>query len=134
MFNVNDMLRSIIYIVLTAILPILVQYIVKFINMKVDELSVNIKSEKAKMYINAIVDAISIAVVSVNQTYVDSLKQDGKFDEESAFAAKNLAMMRAKELISKDTEKFIEMMYGDFDKYLENAIESYVRREKLTVD
>lgn len=134
MFNVNDMLRSIIYIVLTAILPILVQYIVKFINMKVDELSVNIKSEKAKMYINAIVDAISIAVVSVNQTYVDSLKQDGKFDEESAYAAKNLAMMRAKELISKDTEKFIEMMYGDFDKYLENAIESYVRREKLTVD
>ena len=134
MFNVNDMLRSIIYIVLTAILPILVQYIVKFINMKVDELSVNIKSEKAKMYINAIVDAISIAVVSVNQTYVDSLKQDGKFDEESAYAAKNLAMMRAKELISNDTEKFIEMMYGDFDKYLENAIESYVRREKLTVD
>ena len=134
MFNVNDMLRSIIYIVLTAILPILVQYIVKFINMKVDELSVNIKNEKAKMYINAVVDAISIAVVSVNQTYVDSLKQDGKFDEESAFAAKNLAIMRAKELISNDTEKFIEMMYGDFDKYLENAIESYVRREKLNIN
>ena len=134
MFNVNDMLRSIIYIVLTAILPILVQYIVKYINMKVDELSVNIKNEKAKMYINAVVDAISIAVVSVNQTYVDSLKQDGKFDETSAFAAKSLAMMRAKELISKDTEKFINMMYGDFDKYLDNAIESYVRQAKLTVN
>lgn len=134
MFNVNDMLRSIIYIVLTAIMPILVQYIVKYINMKVDELSVNIKNEKAKMYINAVVDAISIAVVSVNQTYVDSLKQDGKFDETSAFAAKSLAMTRAKELISKDTEKFIDMMYGDFDKYLDNAIESYVRQAKLTVN
>lgn len=132
MSNINDILRSIIYIVLTGILPIIVPYIIKLLNAKVDELTENIESEKAKRYINAIVDAISIAVTSVNQTYVDSLKHDGKFNEESAFTAKKLAIEKAQELISNDSKEFIEMLYGDFDIYLENAIESYVRQEKLT--
>lgn len=132
MYGINDVLRNIIYIVLTAILPILVPYIIKLLNAKTDELTANIENEKAKRYINAIVDAISIAVTSVNQTYVDSLKFAGTFDEESASVAKRLAIQKAKDLITADSKQFIEMAYGDFDKYLEDAIESYVRQEKLS--
>lgn len=90
------------------------------------------RTKKAKRYIDVIVDAISIAVTSVNQTYVDSLKEAGTFDEESASVAKRLAIQKAKDLITADSKRFIEMVYGDFDKYLENAIESYVRQEKLS--
>lgn len=131
MSNLNEILKSIVYIVITGILPIIVPYIIKVLNAKVDELTANIESEKAKRYIDVVVDAISIAVTSVNQTYVDSLKQAGKFDEESAFTAKKLAMEKAKDLISTDSKQFIEFAYGDFDKYLENAIESYVRQAKI---
>lgn len=127
----NETLQSIIYIVLTAILPIVVNYIAKICNAKVAELTANVESEQARKYIDAAVDAISIAVTAVNQTYVDSLKADGKFDEAAATTAKNLALEKAKELISADSKKFIEMMYSDFDKYLENAIEAYVRESKL---
>ena len=132
MSNLNDILKSIIYIIITGILPIIVPYIIKLLNAKVDELTANIESEKAKRYIDIIVDAISIAVTSVNQTYVDSLKHAGKFDDESALTAKKLAIQKAKDLITADSKQFIEMAYGDFDKYLENAIESYVRQEKLS--
>lgn len=131
MYNLNEILKNIVYIVITGILPIIVPYIIKLLNAKVDELTTNIESEKAKRYINIIVDAISIAVTSVNQTYVDSLKQAGKFDDESAFTAKKLAMEKARDLISADSKHFIELAYGDFDKYLENAIESYVRQSKI---
>lgn len=131
MYNLNEILKSIVYIVITGILPIIVPYIIKLLNAKVDELTANIESEKAKRYIDIIVDAISIAVTSVNQTYVDSLKQAGKFDDESAFTAKKLAMEKARDLISTDSKHFIELAYGDFDKYLENAIESYVRQSKI---
>lgn len=131
MYNLNEILKSIVYIVITGILPIIVPYIIKVLNAKVDELTANIESEKAKRYIDIIVDAISIAVTSVNQTYVDSLKQAGKFDDESAFTAKKLAMEKARDLISADSKHFIELAYGDFDKYLENAIESYVRQSKI---
>ena len=132
MSNLNDILKSIIYIIITSILPIIVPYIIKLLNAKIDELTANIENEKAKRYIDVIVDAISIAVTSVNQTYVDSLKESGTFDEESASVAKRLAMQKAKDLITADSKQFIEMAYGDFDKYLENAIESYVRQEKLS--
>lgn len=131
MYNLNEILKNIVYIVITGILPIIVPYIIKLLNAKVDELTANIESEKAKRYIDIIVDAISIAVTSVNQTYVDSLKQAGKFDDESAFTAKKLAMEKARDLISEDSKHFIELAYGDFDKYLENAIESYVRQSKI---
>ena len=131
MYNLNEILKNIVYIVITGILPIIVPYIIKLLNAKVDELTANIESEKAKRYIDIIVDAISIAVTSVNQTYVDSLKQAGKFDDESAFTAKKLAMEKARDLISADSKHFIELAYGDFDKYLENAIESYVRQSKI---
>lgn len=131
MYNLNEILKNIVYIVITGILPIIVPYIIKLLNAKVDELTTNIESEKAKRYIDIIVDAISIAVTSVNQTYVDSLKQAGKFDDESAFTAKKLAMEKARDLISADSKHFIELAYGDFDKYLENAIESYVRQSKI---
>ena len=131
MYNLNEILKSIVYIVITGILPIIVPYIIKLLNAKVDELTANIESEKAKRYIDIIVDAISIAVTSVNQTYVDSLKQAGKFDDESALKAKKLAMEKARDLISADSKHFIELAYGDFDKYLENAIESYVRQSKI---
>lgn len=132
MSSLNDILKSIIYIIITSILPILVRYIIKLINAKIDELTANIENEKAKRYIDVIVDAISIAVTSVNQTYVDSLKFAGTFDEESASIAKKLAIQKAKDLITADSKQFIEMAYGDFDKYLEDAIESYVRQEKLS--
>lgn len=132
MSNLNDILKSIIYIIITSILPIIVPYIIKLLNAKIDELTANIENEKAKRYIDVIVDAISIAVTSVNQTYVDSLKEAGTFDEESASIAKRFAMQKAKDLITADSKQFIEMAYGDFDKYLENAIESYVRQEKLS--
>lgn len=131
MYNLNEILKSIVYIVITGILPIIVPYIIKLLNAKVDGLTANIESEKAKRYIDIIVDAISIAVTSVNQTYVDSLKQAGKFDDESAITAKKLAMEKARDLISADSKHFIELAYGDFDKYLENAIESYVRQSKI---
>ena len=132
MSNLNDILKSIIYIIITGILPIIVPYIIKLFNAKIDELTANIENEKAKRYIDVIVDAISIAVTSVNQTYVDSLKEAGTFDKESASVAKRLAIQKAKDLITADSKQFIEMAYGDFDKYLEDAIESYVRQEKLS--
>ena len=61
MSNLNDILKSIIYIIITGILPIIVPYIIKLFNAKIDELTANIENEKAKRYIDIIVDAISIA-------------------------------------------------------------------------
>lgn len=130
MQDFNQLIQSIAYIVITAILPIVVNYGVKFVDAKITELTATVENETARKYIDAAVDAIGIAVTVVNQTYVDSLKSAGQFDSNSAITAKNLALEKAKELISEDSKNFITMMYGDFDNYLDNAIEAYVRRMK----
>ena len=134
MGNVTEVLRSVVYIVLTAIMPILLKYLIKLFDAKVDELSVKIKNERIKRYVNAVTDAIEIAVSSVSQTYVDALKENGDFDAESQEYAKNRAIEIAKKLITNDSRYIINMIYGDFDEYLSNAIEAYVRDSKLVVE
>ena len=50
------------------------------------------ENDQLVKYIDAATDAISKAVLTVNQTYVDSLKKQGKFDEEAAKTAKQMAI------------------------------------------
>lgn len=71
-------------------------------------------------------------MLTVNQTYVDSLKKQGKFDEEAAKTAKQMAIDKAKALITEDSKAAIETLYSDFEAYLNDAIEELVRENKVT--
>lgn len=130
MFDFSNLLKDILYIVLTAIAPIVVTYFTKYVDAKIEEMTANIESEKIKKYIESVSDAISIAVTSVSQTYVDSLKASGQFDKEAQAKAKELAMDTARKLITQNAQDTIDMIYGDFNEYLESAIESYVRASR----
>ena len=74
---------------------------------------------------NALSDVMD-AVLYVNQIYVDSLKASGRFDETAQKEAFRLAYTEALNLISDETKKIIEQLYGSFDKWLKLKIESSV--------
>ena len=63
---------------------------------------------------------------------MDSLKKQGKFDEEAAKTAKQMAIDKAKALITEDSKAAIETLYSDFEAYLNDAIEELVRENKVT--
>jgi len=92
----------------------------------------NLENDQLVKYIDAATDAISKAVLTVNQTYVDSLKKQGKFDAEAAKTAKQMAIDKAKALITEDSKAAIETLYSDFEAYLNDAIEELVRENKVT--
>jgi hypothetical protein len=67
----------------------------------------------------------------VNQTYVDSIKSAGKFDE----AAQKEALARAKEAalsyMTADAKEFINNSYGDLERFITGKLEEAVRRHKM---
>lgn len=75
-------------------------------------------------------NAVSNAVSDINQTYVDSLKEQDKFDEEAQKRAFADALETAKMSLTNETILFIKETFGDVDAYLKPMIESQVRAQK----
>lgn len=129
----QNVIENICYILVSGCAVALAKYLCSLINKKINELQVNTEiseHEKLNRYIDSAQEAISNAVLTVTQTYVESLKQSGKFDKEAQIEAKNRATAIAKELITEDCKNAIIVVYADFDKFLDSTIESLVQLNK----
>ena len=129
--NIKDGIQDILYLIITGILPLLIVYATTFLKVKIKEYEEQLNNDQLNKYIDTATDAISKAVISVNQTYVDTLKKQGKFDAESQAKAKQMAIDKAKELITEDSKEAINTLYNDFEAYLNDAIEALVRENKI---
>ena len=81
-------------------------------------------------YIDTAQSVITMAVQSVSQTYVDSLKKNGQWNEATANIAKDKAITLAKSLITTDSENAIETIFWDFEKYIDTKVEEIVKKLK----
>lgn len=132
----SKVLNYILYIVLTAILPVVATYTVNLIKTKIKESNViaNVTQNEniSKIIENAFSDVMD-AVLYINQIYVDALKSNGKFDKDAQKNAFNRAYTEALNMISDESKKVIEQTYGSFDKWLKLKIETSVNLVKKQV-
>ena len=129
----EELLNNILYIVITAILPVVAAYIVNLIKSKIKESTIVAevtKNEEIDSIIKNALSDVMDAVLYVNQTYADSLKASGKFDEDAQKIAFNKAYAKAVTLISDGAKQIISNLYGSFDRWLELKIEASVRMAK----
>ena len=84
----NEIIISIISVVVTSVvLPLITlggTKLIQLINQK-------IKDEKTKNLLTGLTTIVERAVRSVTQTYVDSLKKSGSFDQEAQLIALSIA-------------------------------------------
>lgn len=131
--DIKNMIQEILYLIITGIVPLLITYVIVFLRGKIKESQSVLANENLNKYIDIAADAISMAVMSVSQTYVDALKKAGKFDIEAQKIAKQMAIDKAKELINEQSKAAIELLYNDFEAYLNEQIEALVRENKIEV-
>lgn len=124
------LLQDLLYTVITVCVPIVVKYLQDFIKSKIEQIAQNTENKKISDLLYQAEDLIVNVVTSVNQTYVDVLKENGKFDEEAANKAKGMALDAIKEMLTEKMKWAIEETYKDVNAYLETAIESSVRTAK----
>ena len=125
-----EILKNIIYILITTAVPVLVTYLCKFLYEKWTEIKAKVENEKISNTLDQVVSMVLDCVEKVNQTYVDSLKKNGKFTKEASEKAFKMCKETALAMLSEDAKKIIAMVYGDVDTYLDTLIEATVRQLK----
>ena len=126
----QEFLKDISLAVITAAVPVLTAYAVVLIRKVGDNAAANAESTKAKTYITEATEAIAAAVAATNQTYVDALKNAGKFDGAAQKEAAEKALAACLASIIPAAQSFIEAAYGDIREYLTTRIEAEVRKQK----
>lgn len=123
-------IMDLLYILITAAVPVLTTYLCKFLYAKWTESQVKIENEKVSTTLDSVVNMVLDVVESVNQTFVDELKKKGEFTEENAKEAFNKSKETALKMLSNDAADIITTVYGDVDVYLDTLIEATVKQLK----
>lgn len=126
----KEILSVIMNLVIIPAVPLITVYAVNAFKQWADSKAIETDNATASEYIMEITDIISQAVISTSQTYVDSLKAQGKFDAEAqkiAFEKTKSVVLR---LLAEDAVDFIAKMYGDVDLWLDTKIEQMVNESK----
>jgi hypothetical protein len=128
--TLNELLMTIIQAVIIPAIPIVVTYLVKLLKAKTEQTATKISNELVRQYLQEAIDSVLQAVTYVSQTYVDSLKKQGKFDAEAQKIAFNTAKDIALQLLTEDAKNLITDLYGDLTVWLDTKIEQTVKEQK----
>lgn len=127
----REFLFELLYAVSTAAIPVCAAFLVQFLRRKSAQIGAQTDSLTAKKMLDEAADAVTTAVTVTSQTYVDSLKKSGGFTKENQKIALDLAVERAKKLLTAEAKSFLSRTYGNLNDYLVSRAEAEVRRQKL---
>lgn len=97
-----------------------------------NNLAKKFKNEKALKVISLVEDLIKNVVLTVQQTFVESLKAEGKFDEKAQKEALRKAFDLVLANLTKEAKEVLDEVYGDFEQWIliqiESAIQIFVKK------
>lgn len=125
-----EIVIQIIQVCVIPLLGILTKYLVDYLTTKRNEINSKTDNETAQKYTNMIYQTVVDCVIATNQTYVDSLKKSGSFDEAAQKEAFNRTMNAIITILSDDAKEYITEATGDLNTYLTQLIEAEVARQK----
>lgn len=129
--NWTELLSDIFQICLIPLLGILTKYLIAFINAKSVEMQNQAQNETAKKYLEMASETITACVIATNQTYVETLKAQGKFDKEAQEVAFNKTLEAVLTLLNDEVKDYITEAFGDLNAYLNTQIEAAVNNTKV---
>lgn len=125
-----EIVIQIIQVCVIPLLGILTKYLVDYLTAKRNEINSKTDNETAQKYANMIYQTVVDCVIATNQTYVDSLKKSGSFDEAAQKEAFNRTMNAIMTILSDDAKEYITEATGDLNTYLTQLIEAEVNKRK----
>lgn len=125
-----EIVIQIIQVCIIPLFGILTKFLVDFLLAKRDELNSKTDNEIAQKYTNMVYQTVVDCVIATNQTYVESLKKSGSFDEAAQKEAFNRTMNAVMTILSDDAKEYITEATGDLNTYLTQLIEAEVNKRK----
>ncbi len=119
----QSIIISVVSIILTGLASWAVSVLVAWLNTK-------IKNEKLRAIINQAVNSVQSVVQATYQTFVETLKAKGSFNEESQIEALNRAKTAAKAQLSTEFTNYLAECGTDTEEWLTTQIESAIYQLK----
>lgn len=95
-----------------------------------DNVKAKTKNEKVNEVLHRVRNLVQDAVLTVQQTFTEQLKKDGKFDKEQ----QKIALQKAIDIIlanlTEEAKDILNEIYGDIYKWLEVQVESIIALRK----
>ena len=125
-----NLLADIFEVCIIPLLGVLTAYIVKYIQVKSAEITKNTDNTLIDKYTGMLADTISACVLATNQTYVEALKKQGKFDAEAQKIAFNMTLDAVMNILNKDAKEYLSEAFGDLNSYIASQIEASININK----
>lgn len=121
-----DLTTQLLEIVLVPILTVITGFIVTFLKAKSQEVMASIKNDKLRKYISMLEDIVCNAVTATNQTYVEALKKEGRFDAEAQQIAFDTTKKAVLLMLTEEAKTVLQEAYTDLSDYINTLIEAQV--------
>lgn len=112
------------------LLGILTKWICSYFTKKMNELEAKTENEIFEKYFTMLSDTVNRCVTATNQTYVDALKKEGKFDLEAQKNAFAITKDTVLSILSEEALTYLNSILGDLDAYIDSLIEANVKSIK----
>lgn len=126
----TETLNQIFQLFVIPILGILATFVVEFLRAKSKEIINKLDNDVAKKYTVMITNTVIDCVIATNQTYVETLKKQGKFDEQAQKVAFEKTLNAVLGILTEEAKNYIKETTGDLNLYLSQLIEAEVNKAK----
>ena len=126
----KDIVTSIFEMIIIPLLSLVSIYIIRWVNAKtnfIKEESDNVYIDK---YLTMLDKTIASTVTAINQTYVDDLKKQNKFDLDAQKHAFEQVYNTVVSSLSEEAEFYLNEVITDLNAYITNKIEETVHEVK----
>jgi hypothetical protein len=123
--EVLNIILSAVSIAVTGLASWAVGLLISWMNKK-------IKDQTLAKHLTAITQIVTDAVMNVFQSFVETLKNNGKFDEAAQKEAKDRALDIIMKQLTPELKDYITSNFGDLTEWLSNKIESVIYGLKAT--
>lgn len=126
----TETIAQIFEICIFPLLAVLTTYLVSWIKAKNEEIKAKTEKDNYDKYFDMLTDTITTCCLATTQTYVQTLKAEGKFDAEAQKVALQKTYNNIMNVLSNKAKEFLVTSMGDFEAYVYQKIEENIYLSK----
>ena len=126
----NDVIMTALQTIITVTVPLISALIVYGIKKATNWLKSKTENETVDTYLNRAYSMLEDIIVTTTETYVKSLKADGKFDIEEQQKAFEITKSAFEQVASEEIKNAIKTTVSDYDAWVKNTVEAIIANTK----
>lgn len=126
----SQLVNDIFQVCIIPLLGILTAFFTKWVSAKIGEITKKEDNDLLTKYLTMLNSTIVDCVIATNQTYVNALKEQGKFDAEAQKEAFRRTSEAVFSILTDDAKEYLSSALGDLEVYVKQKIEAEVNSAK----